>query len=377
MFKSSKLVFNPRVRKSPFFFSTIKHGASAFTIYNHMYLPISYEGVIDDYNKVLNGVQLWDVGVERQIQIKGPDAEALAQFLTPRNIKKCAVGQAMYAPFLDFNGGFLNDPVMLKISEDCFWFSIADGDSLLWVQALAAGYKFDVVVDEPDVSPLQVQGPNSAKLMSKVFGDWIDDLGFYKFKDVNHKGIPMVIARMGYSRELCYEIFLQDHSKGNQLWEILWEAGKDLNISPGGPNIILRLEGGILSYGGDFDRSNNPFEVGLEWMIDLNQEDDFIGKEALSEIKFKGPTKKLMGAEIEGDPINYSNQEHLSVSVDGKNIGTMNSMTYSPRLDKNISYVFLEIKYAKVGQEIIISLPDEDLKARVVDIPWLKRAKKN
>ena len=377
MFKSSQLVFNPRVRKSPFFISTMNHGASAFTIYNHMYLPISYEGVIEDYNKVLNGVQLWDVGVERQIQIKGPDAEALAQFLTPRNIKKCAVGQAMYAPFLDFDGGFLNDPVMLKISEDCFWFSIADGDSLLWVQALAAGYKFDVVVDEPDVSPLQVQGPNSAKLMSKVFGDWIDDLGFYKFKDVNHNGIPMVIARMGYSRELCYEIFLQDHSKGNQLWEILWEAGKDLNISPGGPNIILRLEGGILSYGGDFDRSNNPFEVGLEWMIDLNQEDDFIGKEALSEIKFKGPTKKLMGAEIEGDPINYSNQEHLSVSVDGKNIGTMNSMTYSPRLDKNISYVFLEIKYAKVGQEIIISLPGEDLKARVVDIPWLKRAKKN
>lgn len=377
MFKSSQLVFNPRVRKSPFFISTMNHGASAFTIYNHMYLPISYEGVIEDYNKVLNGVQLWDVGVERQIQIKGPDAEALAQFLTPRDIKKCAVGQAMYAPFLDFNGGFLNDPVMLKISEDCFWFSIADGDSLLWVQALAAGYKFDVVVDEPDVSPLQVQGPNSAKLMSKVFGDWIDDLGFYKFKEVNHNGIPMVIARMGYSRELCYEIFLQDHSKGNQLWEILWEAGKDLNISPGGPNIILRLEGGILSYGGDFDRSNNPFEVGLEWMIDLNQEDDFIGKEALSEIKFKGPTKKLMGAEIEGDPINYSNQEHLSVSVDGKNIGTMNSMTYSPRLDKNISYVFLEIKYAKVGQEIIISLPGEDLKARVVDIPWLKRAKKN
>ena len=377
MFKSSQLVFNPRVRKSPFFISTMNHGASAFTIYNHMYLPISYEGVIEDYNKVLNGVQLWDVGVERQIQIKGPDAEALAQFLTPRDIKKCAVGQAMYAPFLDFNGGFLNDPVMLKISEDCFWFSIADGDSLLWVQALAAGYKFDVVVDEPDVSPLQVQGPNSAKLMSKVFGDWIDDLGFYKFKDVNHNGIPMVIARMGYSRELCYEIFLQDHSKGNQLWEILWEAGKDLNISPGGPNIILRLEGGILSYGGDFDRSNNPFEVGLEWMIDLNQEDDFIGKEALSEIKFKGPTKKLMGAEIEGDPINYSNQEHLPVSVNGKNIGTMNTMTYSPRLDKNISYVFLDIKYAKVGQEIIISLPDEDLKARVVDIPWLKRAKKN
>ena len=377
MFKTSQLVFNPRVRKSPFFVSTIKHGANAFTIYNHMYLPISYEGVIEDYNNVLNGVQLWDVGVERQIQIKGPDAEALSQFLTPRDIKKCAIGQAMYAPFLDFNGGFLNDPVMLKISEDCYWFSIADGDSLLWAQALAAGYKFDVVVEEPDVSPLQVQGPNSAKLMSKVFGDWIDDLGFYKFKEVNHKGIPMVVARMGYSRELCYELFLQDHSKGDELWAILWEAGKDLNISPGGPNIILRLEGGILSYGGDFDRSNNPFEVGLEWMIDLNQEDDFIGKEALREIKFKGPSRKLMGAEIEGDPINYSNQEHFPVLVDGEIIGSMNTMTYSPRPEKNLSYVFLDIKYAKVGQEIVISAPDDDLKAKVVDIPWLKRAKKN
>ena len=187
----------------------------------------------------------------------------------------------------------------------------------------------------------------------------------------------MVIARMGYSRELCYELFLQDHSKGDELWSILWEAGKDLNISSGGPNIILRLEGGILSYGGDFDRSNNPFEVGLGWMIDLNQEDDFIGKEALREIKFKGPSRKLMGAEIEGDPINYSNQEHFPVLVDGEIIGSMNTMTYSPRLEKNLSYVFLDIKYAKVGQEIVISAPDEDLKAKVVDIPWLKRARKN
>ena len=376
MYNTSKVVFSPRVRKSPFFLSTMKYGAKAFTVYNHMYLPISFEGTISDYNNLLKGVQLWDVGVERQIQIKGPDAEALSQFLTPRNIKKCSIGQAMYAPLLDFKGGFLNDPVMLKLAEDCYWFSIADGDSLLWVQAIAAGYKFDVDVIEPDVSPLQVQGPNSAELMTNVFGDWVHDLGFYRFKEFNHEGIPMVIARMGYSRELCYEIFLQDHSKGDELWECLWQAGQDLNISAGGPNIILRLEGGILSYLADLDRSNNPYEVGLDWMIDLDQEDDFIGKEALREINIKGPAKRLMGAEIEGDPINDSNEDHLPVLIDGKVVGSMNAMVYSPRLDKNLSYIFLDTEYASVGQEIIISSPDKDLKAKLVNLPWLDRAKK-
>ena len=376
MYNTSKVVFSPRVRKSPFFLSTIKYGAKAFTVYNHMYLPISFEGTIPDYNNLLKGVQLWDVGVERQIQIKGPDAEALSQFLSPRNIKKCSIGQAMYAPLLDFKGGFLNDPVMLKLAEDCYWFSIADGDSLLWVQAIAAGYKFDVEVDEPDVSPLQVQGPNSAELMANVFGDWVHDLGFYRFKEFNHEGIPIVIARMGYSRELCYEIFLQDHSKGDELWECLWQAGQDLNISAGGPNIILRLEGGILSYLSDLDRTNNPYEVGLDWMIDLDQEDDFIGKEALREINIKGPLKKLMGAEIEADPIYESNEDHLPVLINGKVVGSMNAMVYSPRLDKNLSYVFLDIEHARVGQEIIISSPDKDLKAKLVDLPWLDRAKK-
>lgn len=376
MYNTAKVVFSPRVRKSPFFQSTMKYGAKAFTVYNHMYLPVSFENTITDYNNLLQGVQLWDVGVERQVQIKGPDAESLLQFITPRNIKKCTVGQAMYAPLLDFQGGFLNDPVMLKLAEDFYWLSIADGDSLLWVEAIAKGYNFNVKVEEPDVSPLQVQGPNSAKLMTKVFGDWVDDLGFYRFKEVTHDGIPMVIARMGYSRELCYEIFLQDYSKGNELWEILWQAGQEFNISPGGPNIIFRLEGGILSYLADFDRTNNPYEVGLDWMIDLDQEDDFIGKEALREISMRGPTKKLMGAEIKGDPIESSNEDYLPVLIDGNRVGTMTAMVFSPRLQKNISYVFLDIEHAKIGQEIVISSPNQSFEALVVDIPWFDRAKK-
>ena len=339
-----------------------------------MYMPISFEGTVEDYRNLLNGVQLWDVGVERQVEIKGPDAESLSQFLTPRNIKKCSIGQAMYAPFLDFKGGFINDPVMLKIDENCYWFSLADGDALLWAQGIAAGYKFDVEIHEPDVSPLQVQGPNSKELMAKVFGDWVNDLGFYRFKTINHKGIPMVIARMGYSRELCYEIFLQDHSKGDELWEILWKAGQDLNISAGTPNIILRLEGGILSYLADMDRTNNPYEVGLDWMVDLDQEDDFIGKEALREIDHSGPTKKLMGAEIPGDPITDFNEEHWPVLIDGKMIGSMNALVYSPRLDKNIAYTILDIEHAKSRKEITISSPEKEIVAITVDLPWLERA---
>jgi aminomethyltransferase len=376
MYNTAKVVFSPRIRKSPFFESTMKYGAKAFTVYNHMYLPVSFENTITDYNNLLQGVQLWDVGVERQVQIKGPDAASLIQFLTPRNIKKCSVGQAMYAPLLDFQGGFLNDPVMLKLAEDFYWLSIADGDSLLWVEAIAKGYNFNVEVEEPDVSPLQVQGPNSAKLMTKVFGEWVDDLGFYRFKEVTHNGIPMVIARMGYSRELCYEIFLLDYSKGNELWEMLWQAGQEFNISPGGPNIIFRLEGGILSYLADFDRTNNPYEVGLDWMIDLDQEDDFIGKEALRAISLRGPTKKLMGAEIKGDPIESSNEDYLPVLIDGKRVGTMTAMVFSPRLQKNIAYVFLDIEHAKVGQEILILNSHQSLEAEVVDLPWFDRAKK-
>ena len=374
MYNTSKVVFSPRIRKSPYFNSTIKYGATAFSVYNHMYMPVAYDGTLEDYKKLLDGVQLWDVGVERQVQIKGPDAESLAQFLTPRNIKKCSVGQAMYTPLTDFKGNLINDPVMLKIDDDCYWFSVSDGDLLLWAQAIAAGYKFEVDVDEPDVSPLQVQGPNSTKLMTKVFGDWINDLGFYKFKEINHEGIPMVIARMGYSKELCYELFLQDHSKGDELWEILWQAGQELNISPGSPNIILRLEGGILSYLADIDRTNNPYEVGLDRMVDLEQDDDFIGKDALREICLNGPEKKLIGAEIHGNPLTIFNSEHWPVFIDNKKVGSMNAMAYSPRLNKNICYTILDIKHAKSGQEITISAPDCELKAVTVDLPWLGRA---
>ena len=371
MYQTSKIVISPRVRKSPYFDSTMKYGASAFTIYNHMYLPIVFEGPEKDYENLLNGVQLWDVGVERQIEIKGPDASKLSQYITPRDIHKCNIGQAMYAPLLDFQGGFINDPVMLKLAEDHFWFSLSDSDALLWVQGVASGKGFDTEISEPDVSPLQIQGPNSTELMSQVFGKWIEELAFYKFKEVNHAGIPMVIARMGYSRERCYEIFLQDGSKGNELWEILWDAGKDLNITPGTPNQIFRLEAGILSFGADMHRDNNPFEVGLDWMIDLDQKDDFIGKQALETIKRNGIKKKLMGAEIAGPKMEFFNEENLDVSIDGNIVGEMMSAVFSPRFKKNICYIILDVEHALPGKSVNIQTPEGELKAELVKLPWI------
>ena len=371
MYQTSKIVISPRVRKSPYFDSTMKYGASAFTIYNHMYLPIVFEGPEKDYENLLNGVQLWDVGVERQVEIKGPDASKLAQYITPRDIHKCNIGQAMYAPLLDFQGGFINDPVMLKLAEDHFWFSLSDSDALLWVQGVASGKGFDTEISEPDVSPLQIQGPNSTELMSQVFGKWIEELAFYKFKEVNHAGIPMVIARMGYSRERCYEIFLQDGRKGNELWEILWDAGKDLNITPGTPNQIFRLEAGILSFGADMHRDNNPFEVGLDWMIDLDQKDDFIGKQALETIKRNGIKKKLMGAEIAGPKIEFFNEENLDVSIDGNIVGEMMSAVFSPRFKKNICYIILDVEHALPGKSVNIQTPEGELKAELVKLPWI------
>ena len=371
MYQTSKIVISPRVRKSPYFDSTMKYGASAFTIYNHMYLPIVFEGPEKDYQNLLNGVQLWDVGVERQIEIKGSDASKLAQYITPRDVHKCNIGQAMYAPLLDFQGGFINDPVMLKLAEDHFWFSLSDSDALLWVQGVASGKGYDAEISEPDVSPLQIQGPNSTELMSKVFGKWIEELAFYKFKEVNHAGIPMVIARMGYRRERCYEIFLQDGSKGNELWEILWDAGQDLNITPGTPNQIFRLEAGILSFGADMHRDNNPFEVGLDWMIDLDQKDDFIGKQALETIKRNGIKKKLMGAEIAGPKMEFFNEENLDVSIDGNIVGEMMSAVFSPRFKKNICYIILDVEHALPGKSVDIQTPEGELKAELVKLPWI------
>ena len=369
-----RIAFGPRVRKSPFHLATLRHGASAFTVYNHMYLPMAYsEAAGQDYWGAVRAVQLWDVACERQLEVSGPDALRFAQLLTPRDLAKLQVGQAAYALITNADGGILNDPVALRVAEDRFWFSLADGDTLLWAQGLAANSGYSVSVAEPDVSPLQVQGPRSTELLAGLFGDWVRDLGFYRCREFDFDGIPLLVARMGYSRERCFELFLRDGERGDELWERLWEAGQPLGISAGAPHMALRLEAGIYALLSDLDATTNPFEVGLGWTVQLDKTEPFIGQSALREMAAKPLKRCMMGAEIEGEPLWAGNEHRLPVSADGQAAGYLTSAGYSPRLERNLAFVMLNRPFDEPDQRIEVRFPDGIRAAKVVEKPWLKR----
>lgn len=369
-----RIAFGPRVRKSPFHLATLRHGASAFTVYNHMYLPMAYsETVGQDYWGAVRAVQLWDVACERQLEVSGPDALRFAQLLTPRDLSKLQVGQAAYALITNAAGGILNDPVALRVAEDRFWFSLADGDTLLWAQGLAANGDYAVSLAEPDVSPIQVQGPRSAELLAGLFGDWVHGLGFYRFREFDFHDIPLLVGRMGYSHERCFELFLRDGTRGEELWERLWEAGQPLDISGGAPHLALRLEAGIYSLLSDIDATTHPFEVGLGWTVQLDKDDPFIGQDALRDIAAKPTERRMMGAEVAGGPLWSGNEERLPVRAGGQAAGHLTSAGYSPRLAKNLAFVMLHKPFDEPGQRIEVRFPDGTRAANVVELPWLKR----
>lgn len=369
-----EITIGPRVRKSPYYDATIRHGARSFTIYNHMFMPMNFDSNPEvEYWNLLNGVQIWDVGCERQVQINGPDAMKLAQLLTPRNLSACAVGQCKYLIVADHHGGIINDPVLLRLGEQHVWFSLSDSDMLLWAKVLAADHQLDVTVDEPDVSPLQIQGPRSRELLCDVFGDWIDDLGFYWLRETDLDGIPVVVARTGYSKELCYEIYLRDGQYGDKLWNRLFDAGPPYNVSAGAPSQILRIEGGILSYGTDMNLSNNPYEINLGWTVDLEQSADFIGKEALARINSDGINRRLMGAVIDGEKMKQFNEERWPAFVDDVPAGHMTTCIYSPRLQKNLAFVMTRIEFANTGQAVEIHSPTSSLNATLCELPFISK----
>ena len=365
-----------RIRKSPYYESDLKYGVTGFTVYNKMYLPTGFSGPEKEYESLINDVTFGDFAAERQIEINGPDAHKFVCYVQPRNLEKCAIGSCKYILLTDTNGGIVNDACLLRLEEEKFWISPGDGDVILWLQGIAINSGMDVTIHEPDVSPLQISGPKSGRLIQKIFNGEHDDLGYYKARQTDLNGIPMVIARTGWSGELSYELYLQDRKLGNQLFELVNDAAEEFNGRVIAPNIIRTIEGGLLSYGGDFGREHNPFTIGLGRLVNLDQEIDFIGKEALKVTKEKGVTEKLVGIELEGDPIIKAPENFWPViDSDNKKIGRVSRAFFSPRLKKNIGLAIVDIDYAAEETRFYVATPNGDLESLVVSMPWFEADK--
>ena len=365
-----------RIRKSPYYDSNLKYGVNGFTIYNKMYLPTGFSSPEEEYKSLINDVTFGDFAAERQIEITGPDAYKFVRYIQPRNIEKCEIGFCKYILLTDMDGGIINDACLLRLEEDKFWISPGDGDVILWLQGIAINSGMDVAIHEPDVSPLQISGPKSGKLIQKLFKGEHDDLGYYKAKQTSLEEIPMVIARTGWSGELSYELYLQDRKLGNKLFELVYAAAEEFNGRVIAPNIIRTIEGGLLSYGGDFGREHNPYTIGLGRLVNLDQEGDFIGKEALKVIKEEGPKEMLVGIELEGDPIIKAPENFWPVNnSDNKKIGRVSRAFFSPRMQKNIGLAIVDIDYAEEETKFSVATPNGDLQSVVVSLPWFKAEK--
>lgn len=370
-FDIASIARGARIRRSPYFEATQRYGCKSYTVYNHMYLPNFYDDPVKEYWKVIQDVTLWDVAVERQVEIKGPDAFALTQKLTPRDLTECQVRQAKYVVITAADGGIINDPVLLRLGQNHFWLAVADSDVLLWAKGVAVHSGMDVQISEPDVSPLQVQGPKSKEVVRALFGDRILELPYYHFVETDLGGIPLIVTRTGWTGEVGYEIYLRDGSRGDELWEKIMEAGRPFGIAPTGPSDIRRIEAGILNCGADMTLAENPYEVGLGWLVDLNKSADFIGKDALTRIQREGIKRKLVGIEIDGEPIEF-NLTRWSVSRDRQPVGFVTSAIHSPRLDSNIGYAMLPMELTALGTELEVTVPDAGRRqARVVQKPFI------
>jgi glycine cleavage system aminomethyltransferase T len=373
-----KILLYSRIRKSPFFYASRKHGVAMYSVYNHMYHPRHYGDPVGEYWKLLEGVTLWDVGVERQIEMSGPDAFAFTNMLVARDLAKCEVGQCKYVFVTAPDGGIINDPVLLRLADDRFWLSLADGDVLLWALGVAHGSNMDVTIREADVGPVQVQGPRSREVMVDLFGDDVLEVPYYFLRRYELDGMQLLVSRTGYTSELGYEIYVLEASRyAERLWDAVLEAGRPHDLAVIGPCHIRRIEGGMLAYGADMTLDTNPYEVGMgyDWMVDLEQKDDFIGKSALARIKQEGPQRKLAGVEIAGAGLGAYNDgsmiDFFGVHHGGERVGQVTSACHSPRLEKNIGMAMVPVDLAALGTELRVDVAGDMREAVVVEMPFI------
>ena len=368
--KNFSIAKSRRLRSTPYTSRIEEQGVTAYTIYNHMLLPAAFGSIEDSYHHLKEHVQVWDVAAERQVEISGKDSAKLVQLMTCRDLSKSKVGRCYYCPIIDDSGNLVNDPVVLKLAEDKWWISIADSDVIFFAKGLASGHKFDVKIIEPIVDIIAIQGPKSFSLMEKIFGKEITKLKFFGFDYFDFEGVKHLIARSGWSKQGGFEVYVQNTTSGQTLYDHLFEIGKEFNVKPGCPNLIERIESTLFSYGNDFDNNDNPFECGFDQYVSLDSEVNFLGKEKLKKIKSEGIQKKLMGVKIEVKEINLPSSKNI---YDENNtlIGELRSATYSPQFKQVIGIAMIKKSFCKSSQSFKIELNNNTFNGKVCDLPFI------
>jgi aminomethyltransferase len=364
-----------RNRRTPFYEATQRYGPKGFTVYNHMYFPIRFDDFEAEYRHLLTKVTLWDVAVERNIEVTGPDGLKFAQLMTPRDLTTCEVGQGKYVLITAPDGGILNDPVMIRAGENTFWFALASSDVLFYARGLQAHAGLDVTVREVDASPVQIQGPLSKDVVRDLFGDEVVNQRYYYFTRTELDGIPVIVTRTGWTSEVGYEVYLLDETRGVDLWERIMEAGRPYDIRPTGPSDIRRIEGGIFNWGADMTYENNPFEMGLERLVDFDMPGRCLSLDALARIRDGGVSRRIVGVEMDGERFPALNNVKWPVEHDGARVGRVTSAVYSPRLEKNIGYAWLPAELAGEGSTVAVDSEWGPRAATVVPMPFVDPGK--
>jgi len=368
--KNYSIAKSRRLRSTPYTSRIEKQGVTAYTVYNHMLLPAAFGSIEDSYHHLKKDVQVWDVAAERQVEISGKDSSKLVQLMTCRDLSKSKIGRCYYCPIIDDNGNLINDPVILKLAEDKWWISIADSDVIFFAKGLSAGNSLDVKILEPRVDIMAIQGPKSFNLMEKVFGKAIKELKFFGFDYFDYRGTKHLIARSGWSKQGGFEVYVENTESGQDLYDYLFEIGKEFNVKPGCPNLIERIESGLLSYGNDFDNNDNPFECGFEKYVNLDADISFLGKEKLKKIKKEGIKRKLMGVYIDTDKINLT--KSLNIKDDRDNfIGDLRSACYSPHFKKVIGIAMINEPYCKASTSGLLEIEGNSFTVKVCDLPFI------
>ena len=362
--EGSRILIDTRIRKGPYWHLSQAAGCWCHSVYNRVYHPRAYikpedGGLMEEYKYLTEHVTMWNVAVERQIQVKGPDAEKFVDMVITRRASLVEVMKARYVILCNQYGGVLNDPILLRPAADEFWFSLSDSDLEFWLQGVNAGLGMDVEIHEIDVSPVQIQGPKATPLMSAIFGkEAIEAIPYYGLMRGQVAGKDVLVSRTGFSAESGYEIYLFDaHTHADAMWNAVLEAGKAFNLRVIAPGHHRRIEAGILSWGQDMDQEVNPYEIGLGWQVDLSK-DNFIGKQALTKIKAEGVTHKLVGMRMGGKAIDWYPADFYHVFDGDELVGYVTSAWYSPAQRSNIAFAFVPVKYAEIGSKLRVALPD-------------------